>query len=264
MSDATPIELRYVEQGRGPAVLLLHGFPLDGTMWEEQVDVLAGRFRVIVPDLRGHGRSPAPPGPYTMDQHVADVAALLDRLGIERAALVGLSMGGYITLNFVAAHPGRVWAVVLADTRAPGDAEETKRTRAEQARLVRSGGLEHFIEMQIPRMIGPLNLARRPEVADRYREIVRRARPESIAAALDGLAARPSMTATLERISQPTLVIVGSEDAATPPADARQLADLIPGARLEIIEGAGHMSNWEAPARFNQVLVEFLENAARE
>jgi 3-oxoadipate enol-lactonase len=262
MHGQDAIELRFSEHGSGPAVVLLHGFPLDRSMWDDQVPALAERYRTIVPDLRGHGVTDAPPGPFTMEQHVADVVALLDRLGLERVALVGLSMGGYITMNFLARRPERVWAVVLADTRPQEDASETKQARAAQARLVQTEGLEPFIEQQLPRMFAAATLRDRPDLADRYREIVRRARPNAVAAALEGLAARPDTTATLRTVACPALVIVGSEDLATPAADSHLMAELIPDARLEVIEGVGHMSNMEAPERFNAALLSFLEGTA--
>jgi 3-oxoadipate enol-lactonase len=262
MHGQEAIELRFSEDGSGPAVVLLHGFPLDRSMWNEQVPALAERYRTIVPDLRGHGETDAPPGPFTMEQHVADVVALLDRLGLERVALVGLSMGGYITMNFLARHPERVWAVVLADTRPQEDGPETKQVRAAQARLVQTEGLEPFIEQQVPRMFAAATLHDRPDLADRYREIVRRGRPNAVAAALDGLAARPDTTATLRTLACPALVIVGAEDVATPAADSHLMAELIPNARLEVIEGVGHMSNMEAPERFNAALLSFLAGAA--
>ena len=257
----TTIELRYVERGRGRPVILLHGFPLDRTMWDDQAPVLAERFRVIVPDLRGHGETDAPPGPYTMEQHAADVRALMDRLGIEQAALVGLSMGGYIMLSFLERYPERVWAAVLADTRPQADSPETRQVRADQARLVQAEGLEPFIDQQIPRMYAEATIRERPELVERYRQIVRRSRPRAVAAALDGLAARPDRTPTLDQIRCPTLVIVGGEDVATPVADSELMARSIPNARLEIIPDVGHLSNIETPGRFNAVLIEFLEEA---
>ena len=261
MAEPTPIELRYTQRGKGPAVVLLLAFPLDRTMWDEQLEALAERFRVVAPDLRGHGETDVPTGPYTMEDHVADVRAFLDRLAIERAALVGLSMGGYIALNFVRIHPERVWAVVLADTRAQGDSDETRRARAEQAQLVQTQGLEPFIEQQVPRMFSSSTLSQRPELVERFRATVRRVRPEAVAAALEGLASRPDSTSALSQINCPALIVAGAEDVPTPAADARLMAERLPNARLEIIEGVGHLSNLEAPERFNAAVMSFLQSA---
>jgi 3-oxoadipate enol-lactonase len=263
MSQPAAIELHYTERGPrdAPAVVLLHGFPLDGTMWDDQLDALAARYRAVVPDLRGHGRSEAPPGPYLMAEHVADVRALLDRLGIERAALVGLSMGGYVTMNFLAAHPERVWAAALVDTRAEGDTELTKQNRALQAQDVLANGMGPFIEAAIPRMYAPRTIRERPQLVERYRRIVERARPPAVAAALGGLAARPDVTDVLRGVTCPVLVVVGSEDILTPPADARHITEAAPNARLEVIEGAGHLANIEAPEEVNRLLLDFLDAA---
>ena len=264
MAETTPIDLTYAEHGprEAPVVVLLHGFPLDGSMWDDQVDALAARFRTIVPDLRGHGRSEAPSGPYTMADHVADLARLLDRLGIGHAALVGLSMGGYVTSNFLAAHPERVWAAVLVDTRAEGDTEQTKANREVQAREVAAVGMGPFVEGGIPRMFGRKTLAERPDLVERYRRMVGPARPSAVVAALQGLASRPDVTSVLRNVRCPTLVVVGSEDVVTPPSDARLIAEAVPGAELEIIEGVGHLANMEAPEHFNRVLLDFLTRAA--
>ena len=266
MADTPAIDLSYDEHGPpdAPAVVLLHGFPLDRSMWDDQVGALAARFRTLVPDLRGHGRSEAPPGPYTMADHVADLARLLDRLGIERAALVGLSMGGYVTSNFLAAHPDRAWAAVLVDTRAEGDTEQTKANREVQAREVASVGMGPFVEAGIPRMFARKTLAERPDLVERYRRMVGPARPPAVVAALQGLAARPDVTPALRAVRCPTLVVVGSEDVVTPPADARVIAEAVPGAQLEIIEGVGHLANMEAPERFNRVLLDFLARAGEQ
>ena len=265
MAEHTAIDLTYAEQGpRGAtAVVLLHGFPLDRSMWDDQVGVLAARFRTIVPDLRGHGQTEAPPGPYTMADHVADVARLLDRLGAERAALVGLSMGGYVASNFLAAHPRRVWAAALVDTRAEGDTEPTKANRAAQAKEIEAVGMAPFVEAGIPRMFARSSITERPELAERYRRMVAPARPAAVVAALQGLALRPDVTASLGGVRCPTLVVVGSEDVVTPPSDARHIAEMIPGAELEIIAGVGHLSNMEAPEHFNRVLLDFLARASQ-
>ncbi|MCC6176869.1 MAG: alpha/beta fold hydrolase [Chloroflexi bacterium] len=261
MAERQAIDLNYVEHGRGGAgpVVLLHGFPLSGAMWDDLVDALTPAYHVVVPDLRGHGKSGAPAGPYTMADYVADVAALLDRLDIERAAVIGLSMGGYVSMALGQAHPERILALVLADTKAPGDDESVRRARAEQAAQIQAEGLERFIESQIPRMLAPTTVRERPDLVERYRAIVGGTRPAAVAAALSGLSMRSDMTPALGQITCPTLVVVGAEDAVTPPFEARRIADAVPRARLVVIEGVGHMANWEAPDRFNAAVRGFLD-----
>ena len=140
------IPLHYVEHGvdgAGP-IVLIHGFPLTGAMWDDQLPGLADSYHLIVPDLRGHGATEAPPGPYSMQQMADDVLALLDGLGVERAAVVGLSMGGYVAIQMVTQAPERVSALVLADTRGLGDDAPRRDARAKQADVIRTDGLNAF------------------------------------------------------------------------------------------------------------------------
>ena len=256
-----PIPLRYVEHGLGGAgpVVLLHGFPLNGAMWDELVPALADRYHVVVPDLRGHGATEAPDGPYEIADHAADVVALLDRLGVEWAAVVGLSMGGYIAIQLLARAPERIRAVVLADTMGRGDGDERRQARAAQAEVIRSDGLDAFANLVLPRMFAPSVFSERPALVERFRRTITGQRPHAVIAALQGLASRPDMLGALARVDVPALVLVGSEDAATTPDDSRELASVIRGAELVVLPGAGHMSCWEDPAGFNAAVRDFLD-----
>ncbi|MDQ3805341.1 MAG: alpha/beta hydrolase [Acidobacteriota bacterium] len=253
------IQIAYEEAGRGEPVVLLHGFPFNRSLWREQVAALGGRFRVITPDLRGHGESAVGEGPATMEEMAADVAALLDELGVRGAVVGGLSMGGYVTLAFCRRFPERVRALVLADTRAQGDTDEARRAREETARRALSEGMEPIADSMLPKLLSPSALAARPDVAERVRAMILATPPEGAAAALRGMAVRPDQTDWLPEISVPTLIIVGSEDALTPPSDSETMRARIGGARLEVVEGAGHVSNLERPAEFNRALAEFLD-----
>lgn len=262
------IPLHYVEHGAGQQaagavpVILLHGFPLNGAMWDDLVPALADRYRVIVPDLRGHGQTAVPPGPYEMADHAADVVALLDRLGIEQAAVVGLSMGGYVALQLLTQWPERFSAAVLADAMGRDDGEERRKARVAQADVIRTQGLASFADIVLPRMFSTAAFSGRPDLVDRFRKTVTGQQPEGVIAALLGLASRPNMLAPLAAVTVPTLVLVGGEDAATTPDDSRELAGAIPGAELVILPGAGHMSCWEDPAGFNVAVREFLDRTA--
>jgi 3-oxoadipate enol-lactonase len=255
------IPLQYVEHGVGGAgpVVLLHGFPLNGAMWDQLVPALADRYHVVVPDLRGHGATAAPDGPYETIDHAGDVVALLDRLGIEQAAIVGLSMGGYIAIQLLARAPERISVVVLADTMGRADSVERRQARAAQAEVIRNDGLDAFADLVLPRMFAPSVFAERPALVERFRQTITGQRPAAVIAALQGLAARPDMLDVLASISLPTLVLVGSEDAATTPDDARELASVIQGSELVVLQGAGHMSCWEAPVAFNAAVRGFLD-----
>lgn len=252
------IEMAYDLEGSGPPVLLLHGYPFNRSMWLEQVEALQTSHRVITPDLRGLGETEATPEPATMTEMAEDVAALLDELKIDRVALGGLSMGGYVALAFVRRFPLRVRALILADTRPQSDTEEGKRVREEQAQKVLEEGTGAIADVILKKSLTPATLAERPDVVARVREMIASANPLGAAAALRGMAVRSDQTHFLASILAPTLVIVGSEDQLTPPTDAELMRREIRGSRMVVIPGAAHVSNLERPAEFNRALTEFL------
>jgi 3-oxoadipate enol-lactonase len=254
------IEMAYDVAGEegGAPVVMLHGFPFNRSMWSEQVRALSDTHRVIVPDLRGHGESEVVAGAATMEDSAGDVASLLDELKVKGASVVGLSMGGYVALAFYRMFPERVRALVLADTRAQADTDEARRTREETARRALNDGMEPIADSMLPKLLAPATLEREPGVVARVREMILSTKPEGAAAALRGMAQRRDQTDLLEKISVPVLVIVGGEDAITPPSDAEAMSGRIEGSRLEIIEGAGHVSNVERPGQFNRALLTFL------
>jgi 3-oxoadipate enol-lactonase len=253
------IEIAYTDEGRGPTVVLLHGFPFDRSMWRGQVEGFSERFRVIAPDLRGHGGTTFTREPATMEEMADDVAALLDELNVPRAVVCGLSMGGYVALAFQRAHPERVRALVLADTRPQSDTEEARRTREENARRALEEGMAPIVEAMLPKLLAQRTGERAPEIVVRLREMMLGVEPEGAASALRGMALRRDQTDTLSKIDVPTLIVVGEEDVITPPSDAEAMRALIEGSRLVVIEGAGHVSNVERPEEFERALAGFLE-----
>lgn len=250
------IRMHYEDEGAGPAVVLLHAFPLSGAMWRAQAAALRQRYRLIVPDLRGFGGSDAPPGSYTMDQQADDVVALLDQLGLEQVALCGLSMGGYIALALMRSHPARVRALALCDTRAGADSEEGRAGREANARLAEERGPAAIADKMIPSLVAP---GAPQELRDELRALIVANSADGIAGALRGMAQRPDSGPGLAAITAPTLVLVGAEDTLTPPAEARALSAAIAGSRLVEIAGAGHLANMERPAEFTAVLRAFLD-----
>jgi pimeloyl-ACP methyl ester carboxylesterase len=251
------IELAYEEHGKGLPVVFLHAFPLNRTMWAPQVSGLRDRCRVVTVDLRGHGESDAPLWRYSLDLYADDLCGLLDHLGIERAILVGLSMGGYLTFAFHRKFPHRIGAVVLADTKAEPDKSEQVAWRFGLAQRAHKLGAAAVADEMLPKLLAPASQAR-PDLADRVRAMIMSTPVTGIAGDLMAIAERPDSTPQLRTIACPSLVIVGEQDGLTMPADARRIADGIPGARLEIIPGAGHLSNLEAPDAFNRALRSFL------
>jgi len=246
-------------QGDGAAVLFVHGFPLDRTMWRAQVADLAGWGRVA-PDLRGFGLSDPPPGPWTIADHADDLAALLDELRIERAVVCGLSMGGYVVLELLRRHGGRIRGLVLANTRAEADSPEARRARDGTIEAVRARGSVALAESMLPKLLAPSTVATRPEVVGHVRSMIAGTRPEGATAALAAMRDRADAGERLGTIRVPVLVVVGAEDALIPPAIQIELARRIPGARLEVVPGAGHLTPLEQPEEFNRLLTDFLES----
>jgi pimeloyl-ACP methyl ester carboxylesterase len=188
-----------------------------------------------------------------------DVAALMDALDIRRAAVGGLSMGGYVTLAFYRRFPLRVRALVLADTRPQADTDEARRNREQQARKALKEGMNAIAEVMLPKALAPTTLREHPERVARVREMIKSTKPAGAAAALRGMAARVDQSDFLPSILAPTLILVGSEDELTPPRDAEFMRREIRGSRLVVIEGAAHLSNIENPVEFNRALKEFLD-----
>ncbi|MFN2532779.1 MAG: alpha/beta fold hydrolase [Pyrinomonadaceae bacterium] len=252
------IRIAYDDVGSGAPVVLLHGFPFNRSMWTEQSEFLKNSYRLITADLRGHGETNATEQPATMNDMACDVCALLDSLGIEKATVGGLSMGGYVTLAFYRSFPDRVNALVLADTRAGADTEEAKAGRREQAERALAEGVGVIVEGMLPRLLSAETVGKRPEVVKRLREMMLQTSPAGAAAALRGMAVRADQTMLLPLIAVPTQIIVGREDAITPVTESEKMAQSIPEARLRVIPGAGHVSNIEQATDFGQTLGEFL------
>jgi 3-oxoadipate enol-lactonase len=252
------VEIAYEVAGAGPAVLLLHAFPLGLSMWDAQAEALAATRRVVRFDARGFGGSGVGDGPLTMERIADDGAALLDHLGIEKAVVGGCSMGGYAAFAFVRRHPQRLAGLVLQDTRAGADTAEAKANRAALAAKVLAEGASAAVEAFLPKLVGETTHRERPDVVAGLRERILATAPRGIANALHGLAARADSRETLPTIAVPTLVLVGAEDALTPPAEAATMAAAIPRARLDVIPRAGHLANLESPAVVNAALLAYL------
>lgn len=256
--------LNYSDDGPGPVVVLLHGFPLDLSMWDAQRETIGSMYRVITPDLRGHGRTAAPDGIYPVDDMADDVIELLDALKIsEPVVLGGLSMGGYIALSIAVRYPKRLRGLMLMDTRASADSPEAARIREELAREVEeTESAGPVVASMLPKLFGPAGTARRPELVGQMREVMERTVPRAVAGTLRGLAARPDRTADLSRITLPTLVMTGSDDAMIPIEESRAMSSAIPNAELVIIPDSGHLAPVENPAPANAAILRFLSSLA--
>jgi pimeloyl-ACP methyl ester carboxylesterase len=252
-------QLAYRESGSGAPLIFLHAFPLNQTMWDDQVTFFSPKYRVITFDWRGFGESSLGPAPSTMTVFAQDLTALLDELRIDRAAICGLSMGGYAAFSFLRNHPDRISALILSDTRATADNEEGKRGRYEMAELARSEGSSAIVELMIPRLIGATSLQNDPQIAERVKAMIESSQAEGIAQALSGMAERLDSTDLLSQIKCPTLIIVGNEDKLTPPSEAEKMSQAISGSTLEVIVNAGHLPNIEQPEIFSRAILNFLK-----
>lgn len=256
------IRLFYREGGAAgaPALVLVHGFPLDSGMWDAQLAGLAEQAHVIAPDLRGHGRSDAPPTPYTMDQHADDLAALLDLLGVKKAVVAGLSMGGYVTLAFWRRHPARVAGLALIDTRANADTAEGRANRTQTIDRVAQRGVGVLADEMMPRLLSAEHLDDE-RFAGALREIIARQPAQGMIGALGAMRDRQDSTPTLATITVPAIVVGGEYDSISPPEVATAMAKEIPEARAVLIVDAGHMAPMENPGEVNMALGELLSIA---
>ncbi len=236
-------------------MLLLHAFPLSGALFDAQVGSLSAQARFIVPDLRGFGQSALGEGPTTMEQLAEDALLLLDHLGIGPAVVGGVSLGGYVSLALLRQDPGRVRALVLADTQMAADDDAGRAGRETLAQEVLAHGAEVLLERLAPRL---LSTSAPESVRAGLAQAIRATQPAAAAAALRGMALRPDSRDILSRFAGPVLLIVGAEDVLTPPAKAREMASVAPQATLVEIPGAGHLANVETPGPFNQALGLFL------
>ncbi len=253
------IELFYHDQGpkNGMPLLLIHGFPLDSEMWQAQLSANLPGMRLIVPDLRGFGQSTAVDGPGSIDTYAGDMIALLDHVGIKRAAVVGLSMGGYVAFALWRKDPDRVRALVLLDTRAEADSAEAKTNRNKMMEIARRDGAEAIADELMPKLLSPANLKRR-EIVDPLRQIIVRQSVEAIVAALHAMRDRSDSSGILNAIGVPAMVLVGEEDQMTPPSVARTIVEGMVNASMLVVPRAGHMSNIENPDSVNDAVVDFL------
>jgi 3-oxoadipate enol-lactonase len=253
------IQLAYADAGLGQPVVLLHGYPFNRSLWNEQASALSSSYRMITPDLRGLGESDATPGPATMNRMAQDVAALLDHLEISRAVVGGSSMGGYVALAFYKQFPSRVRGLILANTRAQADSEEGKQTRIQQADKALAEGMAGIADSMLPKLLTPETVSKHPEVVKRVRDMMLKTKPDGAAGALLGMAERDDQTSLLSQITCPTLILVGREDSITPVADSEKMHREIAGSRLVVIEKAAHISNLERTDQFNEELLRFLK-----
>lgn len=260
MTQSNQRPLHFVEAGRGSPLLLVHGFPLDHSMWTGQIDELSSQCRVIAPDLPGFGQSDAMlDDTAAMEQFADDLARLLDELGIdEPITFCGLSMGGYIAWQFWKRHADRLARLILCDTRAASDSEEMARGRRLAAARVLEEGAAEFVNAMIPKLFGENTVRDKPSIIEATRSVMLATPRLSVAAALRGMAERADMSAELANINVPALVICGQHDAISRSEEMQTIAAAMPDSQFFEVADAGHMAPLEQPDRVNKAIRKFL------
>lgn len=245
--------------GQGSPILFVHGFPLDHTMWREQVADLSRDHRCIVPDLRGFGQSTVTEGKVSMEQFADDLVALLDGLAItEPIVLCGLSMGGYIAWQFARRHAPRLKAIILCDTRAVPDSAEAAANRLKLADDVVRSGPELVANAMLPKLFSERESNRRSILKEELRRVILATDPRGIAAASRGMAERADARPWLATIGCPALVLVGEQDIISPPAEMSEIAAALPHATFRLIPDSGHLAPLENPPSVNAAIRSFL------
>jgi pimeloyl-ACP methyl ester carboxylesterase len=243
------------ELGEGPAVVLLHGYPLDGAMWSGVARALAPGLHVLKPDLPGHGSSTAP-APASLEGHADFVEAILEKLPAP-VGLAGFSMGGYIALALIKRRPEKLRALALVDSRAGADDDVGRAKRDEAIATVGSGGVEPIALAMLPKLLSPEG-QKRADLVERLTRIMKRQKPETVQADLAAMRDRPDSTPALASIGIPALIVVGEQDVLTPPSESQAMAAAIAGARLVTVPGAGHLAPMERPRAVGAALAEFF------
>ncbi len=257
--EVNGIALQYQLVGEGETITFVHALGLDGDSWWQQVEALQDSYRLLTYDVRGHGRSGKPPGPYSIDLFADDLYSLLEALGITRTHVVGLSMGGMIAQALAVAHPEKLHSLVLCDTSSGYTAEE-RQVFEQRARVAARQGMEPLVQPTLERWFTATFRASQPAVVERIAHTLRQNDPVAYAAACLAIG-NVALTDRLGAVRCPTMVVVGEEDVGTPPAMARTIAQAIAGARLELIRQAAHLVPVEKAAIFNALLLDFLPRA---
>ena len=255
-------DIAYQIEGSGPPVVLLHPFPVHREFWNPVIPVLSSRYRVLRPDLRGHGDSEIGEGPAFMSKHAADLARMMDAEDIGKAVLVGCSIGGYILFEFWRRYRNRVSALAICDSRPQPDTPEGRAGRLKSAADVLELGTEQFFETMIPRLMGRTTLSTRPDLVANAHAMMRKMSAEDVSLVQRGMAERPDSVGDLKTINVPTLVVIGEEDILSTPADGELMRQQIPGSQLKVIPKAGHYAPYEQPGAVGPILRQFVESVS--
>lgn len=257
---ANNITVSYTDKGPddAPVVIFIHGFPFNKEMWSKQMETLNENFRVIAYDIRGHGNSDSGTDDFSIELFVKDLLSLMDTLEIKKTTLCGLSMGGYIALNAIENHPHRFETLILCDTSCSADSPEAKEKRMKAIKGILENGVEKFADDSIVNFFAQESFISKKDIIAEVREMMVNTSEESVTKTLYALSKRKETCTKLWKIKMPVLILVGEEDKITPPDVAQFMHETINGSVMTIIKNAGHVSNLENPAQFNEQLKKFL------
>jgi pimeloyl-ACP methyl ester carboxylesterase len=250
--------------GSGPPIVLLHPFPVCREFWFPVAELLSTRYRLIMPDLRGHGDSGLADGPATMAKHAGDLARVMTAAGVDRAPIVGVSIGGYVIFEFWRQFRDRVSALVLCNTKAGADSAESRAGRLQAAEDVLQKGTESFFEGMLPKVLAETTRRSRPDLVDGALRMMRKMSPEDVAGVQRGMADRPDSIPTAQTINVSTLIITGDEDTATGIPEAEVMKQNIRGSEMKVVAKAGHYSPWEQPQEVGRLFRQFLDSVNRD
>ena len=256
-------DIYYDVAGSGPPAILLHPFPVNHEFWLPVAQYLSSRYRLIMPDLRGHGESGLGDGPATMQKHASDVAQVMTHAGIGRAPLIGVSIGGYTIFDFWRRFRNRVSALVLCNTKAGADNTEARASRLEAANDVLQRGTEPFFDGMLQKVLAEPTRHSRPDLVEGALRMMRKMSAEDVAGVQRGMAGRPDSVSTLKTIHAPVLIMTGDEDNMTGVPEAELMKQNIEGSQMKVVAKAGHYSPWEQPEEVAKLLRHFLDSMAR-
>jgi len=254
--------VRYNDEGPdgAPVIIFIHGFPLNKSMWNKQLEAFKANYHVIAYDIRGHGNSDVGDEDFTIDLFANDLLNLMNALKIEKTILCGLSMGGYIALNAIENYPERFDALILSDTHCIADTPEAKEKRMKAIENIRENGVEKYADESIKNLFAPESFSSKVGEIDAAREMILKTSRQSLYNTLHALSERKETCSKLLMIKVPALIMVGKEDKVTPPVAARLMHEKIDNSILHIISHAGHLSNMENPREFNDQLKQFVDS----
>jgi len=252
-------EVCFEVAGSGPPVILLHPFPVCREFWIPVAEFLSSRYFLIMPDLRGHGDSELGEGPATMAKHAADVARIMSASGVDRASIIGASIGGYVIFELWRQIRQRISALVLFNTKTGNDSPQTRAARLQTAQDVLQTGTQVFFEGMLEKILGESTRSSRPDLVDGALRMMRKMSPEDVAAVQRGMADRADSVPLAYTIDVPTLIIAGEEDTVTGVAEAEMMKQSIGGSDMKVIKKAGHYSPWEQPQEVGRLLRSFLD-----